>query len=78
MKFIELIYFNKKLPENHIFCSANLNNKMVKVYDTALKKPKAALKINIYNSILFNSIEKINSTMIKMKISKKIWIDYKH
>jgi hypothetical protein len=34
---------------------------MVKVYDTALKKPKAALKINIYNSILFNSIEKINS-----------------
>jgi hypothetical protein len=61
IKFIELIYFNKTLPENHIFCSANLNNKMVKVYDTALKKPKAALKINIFNSILCKSIEKINS-----------------
>ena len=60
MKFIELIYFNKKLPENHIFCSANLNNKMIKVYDTTLKKPKAALKNSIFHSILFNSIEKIN------------------
>ena len=34
---------------------------MVKVYDTALKKPKTALKINIFNSILCKSIEKINS-----------------
>ena len=61
IKFIELIYFNKTLPENHIFCSANLNNKMIKVYDTTLKKPKAALKINIFSSILCKSIKKINS-----------------
>jgi hypothetical protein len=60
IKFIELIYFNKKLPENHIFCSPNLNNKIVKIYDTALKKPKAALKNSIFNNILYNSIEKIN------------------
>ena len=60
MSFIELIYFNKKLPENHIFCSPNLNNKIVKIYDTKLKKPKAEIKNSIFSSILYNSIEKIS------------------
>jgi hypothetical protein len=56
---IELIYFNENHPENHYFCTTNLDSYYSSVYNTEKKTVDKDRKKYLFDKILDNSIEKL-------------------
>ena len=74
-KFIELVNFNKKLPENHLFCTTDLKSKYLNVYDTNTKLVIKDRKKYFFDSLLQPAIERIEKLNKTVKINN---IDANH
>ena len=69
IKLIELINFNKEHPENHTFCTTNLNNKYTSVLNTETNEIEKKLKIDVFDKVLFYALNHID--MLKDQITDK-------
>ena len=58
-KFIELINFNKELPQNHTFCTTNLKSKYLDVYNTDTKTIEKDRKKYYFDNLLKNAVDGI-------------------
>ena len=58
-KFIELVNFNERLPENHSFCMTDLKSKYVSSYDNATKKIKKNRKTYHFDQLFNNAAKQI-------------------
>ena len=56
---IQLIYFNEDHPENHYFCTTNLDSYYSSVYNTKKQTIDKDRKKYLFDKILDNSIEKL-------------------
>jgi hypothetical protein len=56
---IELLNFNERLPENHSFCTTNLESGYMAVYNTDKQTIEKDRKKYLFDKILDNSIDKI-------------------
>ena len=56
---IQLIYFNEDHPENHYFCTTNLDSYYSSVYNTGKQTVDKDRKKYLFDKILDNSIEKL-------------------
>ena len=59
IRMIEYLNFNKRLPENHNFCSTNLESNYLSVYDSKTKKIKKDKKYNIFSNLLYSLTNKL-------------------
>ena len=59
IKMIEYLNFNNRLPENHSFCSTNLESNYLSVYDSKTKKIKKDKKNNIFSNLLYSLTNKL-------------------
>ena len=57
--WIEYLYFNERLPENHKFCSTNLESKSLSIYNNDKDIIEKDRKKYIFDTVLDNSIEKL-------------------
>jgi hypothetical protein len=77
-KYIEIVNFNERLPNNHSFCSTALNSPYVSVFDTLTNKVNKEKKTYLFRKLIDNSIIKIqqifnnNKKKIKEKQRKMI------
>ena len=58
-KYIELINFNKELPNNHSFCTTNLKSKYLDVFNTNTKTIDKDRKKYFFDKLLKNAVNKI-------------------
>ena len=58
-QLIEYLYFNERLPENHKFCSTNLESKSLSIYNNDKDVIEKDRKKYIFDTVLDNSIEKL-------------------
>jgi hypothetical protein len=58
-KYIELINFNKELPNNHSFCTTNLKSKYLDVFNTDTKTIDKDRKKYFFDKLLKNAVNKI-------------------
>jgi hypothetical protein len=56
---IELLNFNERLPENHSFCTTNLESNYVSIYNTEKQIPEKDRKKYMFDTILDNSVDKL-------------------
>jgi len=56
---IELLNFNDRLPENHNFCTTNLESKYSSIYNPQKRTVEKDRKKYLFDKILDNSIDKI-------------------
>ena len=56
---IELLNFNERLPENHSFCTTNLESGYISVYNTEKQASEKDRKKYMFDKILDNTIDKI-------------------
>lgn len=57
IKLIELVNFNEDRPENHSFCTPNLNGPYLSNYDTETNKINKERKKYFYDEVVCNSIK---------------------
>ena len=56
---IEYLHFNERLPENHSFCTTNLESKYISVYNTDKQLIEKDRKKYLFDTILDNSTNKL-------------------
>jgi hypothetical protein len=56
---IELLNFNERLPENHSFCTTNLESNYISVYNPEKQIVEKDRKKYMFDKILDNSVDKI-------------------
>jgi hypothetical protein len=56
---VELIYFNENLPENHYFCTTNLDSYYSSVFNTQKQAIDKDRKKYLFDKVLDNSVEKL-------------------
>ena len=69
IKLIEFINFNNDHPQNHTFCTTSLNNKYASVLNTEKNIIEKHRKVDIYDKVLFYSLNHID--MLKDNIINK-------
>jgi len=65
--FVELLHFNKNIPENHNHCTTNLSSKYLSVYNSDTKKIEKDRKKYIFDTILSKSIDLMDLLFSKNK-----------
>ena len=73
-KYIELINFNKDLPNNHSFCTTNLKSKYLDVFNTDTKTIDKDRKKYFFDKLLKNAVNKIKK-LFEIYKSKKYIIE---
>jgi len=58
---IELLNFNERLPENHSFCTTNLESNYMSVYNAEKQTVEKDRKKYMFDKILDNSVDKIQT-----------------
>ena len=58
---IEYLHFNERLPENHSFCTTNLESKYVSIYNVDKQLIKKDRKKYLFDTILDNSTHKLEN-----------------
>lgn len=58
-KFIELLNFNKELPQNHTFCTTNLKSKYLDVYNIDTNTVEKDRKKYFFDHLLKNAVDGI-------------------
>jgi hypothetical protein len=73
VSLIKFINFNKRLPNNHSFCTKSLEGKYLLTYNTEEEKIESVRKKYFYQELLDNSIKKMEILYksCKNKFSKK-------
>ncbi len=74
IKLIEFINFNEKNPQNHSFCTTNLNNKYASVLNTEKNEIEKHRKIDVFDKVLlyaFNHIDMLKDKITNKKIKKE-------
>jgi hypothetical protein len=71
IKLIELINFNKQHPQNHSFCTTNLNNKYTSVINTESNEIDKKRKIDVFDKVLFYALNHIEMLKDKITNNKK-------
>lgn len=66
IKLIEFINFNKNYPQNHTFCTTNLNNNFVSVMNTDKNKIETHRKVDVYDNVLSYALRHIK--LLRTKI----------
>ena len=69
IKLIELINFNNEHPQNHSFCTTNLNNKYTSVLNIETNEIEKKLKIDVFDKVLFYALNHID--ILKDRITDK-------
>ena len=69
--FVELLHFNKNIPENHNHCTTNLSSKYLSVYNSDTKKIEKDRKKYIFDTILCKSIDLMELLFAKNKFKFK-------
>ena len=76
---IELIYFNENHPENHYFCTTNLDSYYSSVYNTEKKTVDKDRKKYLFDKILYDNIECLYANnIIKSQIGTKCTAKVSH
>jgi hypothetical protein len=68
---LEMLNFNKDLPENHLFCTTSLEGKYVTCYNPEEKKFEKLNKTEFYSSILYKSLVKISELINLIEFQDK-------
>jgi hypothetical protein len=68
---LEMLNFNKDLPENHLFCTTSLEGKYVTCYNPDEKKFEKLNKTEFYSSILYKSLIKISELINLIEFQDK-------
>jgi hypothetical protein len=68
---LEMLNFNKDLPENHLFCTTSLEGKYVTCYNPDEKKFEKLNKTEFYSSILYKTLVKINELINLIEFQDK-------
>jgi len=68
IKIVEMLNFDKKYPENHIFCNTSLDGNYLSVLDTDTNQIEKILKKDFFDKVLLNSIKKINEVLVRFEI----------
>jgi hypothetical protein len=69
---IKYLNFNKRLPQNHIFCVSSLEGDYATYYNHKTKQPEKINKKELFDKLVVNSFEKLNNIMLYLEISKDI------
>ena len=68
IKIVEMLNFDKKYPENHVFCNTSLDGNYLNVLNTDTKQIEKILKKDFFDKVLLNSIKKINEVLVRFEI----------
>ena len=71
IKLIEFINFNKNHPQNHTFCTTNLNNNYVSVMNADKNKIETHRKVDVYDKVLSYALRHIKLLRNKIIDKKK-------
>jgi len=71
-EIIKYLNFNKRLPQNHIYCITSLEGDYAKYYNHKTKQIEQINKKLLFDKLLVNSFEKLNHLMLYLEISKDI------
>ena len=71
-EIIKYLNFNKRLPQNHIYCITSLEGEYAKYYNHKTKQIEQINKKLLFDKLLVNSFEKLNHLMLYLEISKDI------
>jgi len=71
IKLIEFINFNKAHPQNHTFCTTNLNNNYVSVMNADKNKIETHRKVDVYDKVLSYALRHIKLLRNKIIDKKK-------
>ena len=78
---IEHLNFNERLPENHSFCSTNLNGDYATIYNNKIGTIEKDRKKYLFDKILTNSVNKIELLYkhfkTKLSLKKQEEIEFK-
>jgi len=74
---IKVMNFNEKIPDNHIFCCTSLEGKYFNVYNTDTKQIDKINKNKFNNTLLVESINKLEYLSCTMEYNKDIKKKYK-
>ena len=69
---IKYLNFNKRLPENHVFCVSSLEGDYATYYNHKTKQPEKINKKKLFDKLVVNSFEKLSNIMLYLEISKDI------
>jgi len=75
---IEKLNFNKKHPENYIFCTTSLEGDYVSVYNKKTNSINKEMKKEYHDKLLLNSVRKIDEILFLTEFDKKYIIDAKY
>jgi hypothetical protein len=64
--------FNKRLPQNHVYCISSLEGNYAKFYNHETNQIEQINKKELFDKLLVNSFEKLNNVMRYLEISKDI------
>jgi len=67
IKIVEMLNFDKKYPENHVFCNTSLDGNYLNVLNTETKQIEKILKKDFFDKVLLNSIQKINDILFRFE-----------
>jgi hypothetical protein len=73
-KFIELLNFNKELPQNHTFCTTNIKDKYLNVYNTDTNTVEKDRKKYFFDNLIKNSVDGIKK-LIELHKKEKYIVD---
>lgn len=71
IKLIEFINFNKAHPQNHTFCTTNLNNNFASILNTDTNEIETKPKVDIYDKVLYYALRHIKELRHKIIDKKK-------
>ena len=71
-EIIKYLNFNKRLPQNHVYCITSLEGEYAKYYNHKTKQIEQINKKLLFDKLLVNSFEKLNDVMLYLEISKDI------
>ena len=71
-EIIKYLNFNKRLPQNHVYCISSLEGEYAKYYNNKTNQIKQINKKELFDKLLVNSFEKLNNVMLYLEISKDI------
>ena len=69
---IKYLNFNKRLPQNHVFCISSLEGDYATYYNDKTKQIEKINKKVLFDKLVVNSFEKLNNIMLYLEISKDI------
>ena len=75
---IEQLNFNKKHPENYIFCTTSLEGDYVSVYNKKTNSINKEIKKEYHDKLLLNSIRKIDEVLCLTEFDENYIIDNKY